>query len=186
MGTSAFDNADRRVSSEWQPGDGALHLFRLSLYMQRIDRLAREILREQGLPALLAWGVALRVMVDCHDAQRPAQTESDDVYDYEGAELEHPTIRTARMTCRGCPEQWDGELHDGRFFYFRYRFGWASLAVGPTLSTVQGHDGRGVLPSGVDALRVQYGGSYSGQFDTPEERTELFDRLLEHIDGAGE
>jgi hypothetical protein len=36
-------------------------------------------------------------------------------------------------TCRARPSQVEGKLVDGRWFYFRYRHGWASLGVGATL-----------------------------------------------------
>jgi hypothetical protein len=45
-------------------------------------------------------------------------------------ELHHPAIAVANQTCHGCPEQWEGQLKDGRHFYFRYRHGSAGLGIG--------------------------------------------------------
>ena len=37
-----------------------------------------------------------------------------------------------RCTCEGCPTQYEGTLKDGRSFYFRYRFNFAYLGIGPS------------------------------------------------------
>jgi len=39
-------------------------------------------------------------------------------------------VKSCRKTCGSCPTQWEGDLHDGRRFYFRYRHGVARLGVG--------------------------------------------------------
>lgn len=38
-------------------------------------------------------------------------------------------VESATMTCSACPTQYEGKLKDGRFFYFRYRFGCAQFGV---------------------------------------------------------
>lgn len=92
-------------------------------------------------------------------------------------ELEHPAIKVARQTCAGCPDQWEGELHDGRHFYFRYRWGIASLALGPTRRDVAGI-ARAEQGSNV-AVSVMRSGDYlSGMFDSDAERGETFRRLF--------
>ncbi len=40
-------------------------------------------------------------------------------------------VKTDEQTCWACPTQWEGTLKDGRSFYFRYRWGTASLGVAP-------------------------------------------------------
>lgn len=185
MGESPFDHADRRLNSDsgGQPGDGVVHLFRLVLYMQHVERVAREIMRLHGLQPLVAWSVALKLMIDHHDAQRPAQTESDIVDEDQGAELDHPAIRTARMTCSACPEQWEGELHDGRFFYFRYRFGRATLALGANRQDVSGVTQLGQC-EGVDVSMLEHGGRYDGSLGSDQVRAEVFARLFDHEHGG--
>lgn len=39
-------------------------------------------------------------------------------------------IKDAVWTCGACPVQIEGELTDGRRFYFRYRHAYATLAAG--------------------------------------------------------
>lgn len=51
------------------------------------------------------------------------------VRDTEGADLELAPITDLRMTCSGCPSQWDG-IMDGRKVYVRYRWGYLSIRVG--------------------------------------------------------
>lgn len=102
--------------------------------------------------------------------------------DDDAADLTHPAIKSARMTCWACPEQWDGELHDGRFFYFRYRWGRATLAIGPDLRSVQGVTGLGQV-TGVDASMLEHGDRLRGCFATDDERSEVFARLFDHEHG---
>lgn len=40
-------------------------------------------------------------------------------------------IINLECTCGACPTQYEGKLEDGRMFYFRYRWGYASLSVSP-------------------------------------------------------
>ena len=35
----------------------------------------------------------------------------------------HKIVKRDALTCRACPTQWEGQLHDGRHFYFRYLCG---------------------------------------------------------------
>lgn len=77
-----------------------------------------------------------------------------------------PEVTTAVMTCVACPVQIEGELHDGRRFYFRYRWGRAGVGIGAT---------------DYDAVRdqrgdVEYGGEFSGDLDQGEELREVFGR----------
>lgn len=41
-------------------------------------------------------------------------------------------IRTSRVTCESAPAQIEGQLDDGRFFYFRARGRYAELGIGAT------------------------------------------------------
>lgn len=38
-------------------------------------------------------------------------------------------IKTSTMTCSACPVQIEGQLEDGRRFYFRYRYARAKLTA---------------------------------------------------------
>jgi hypothetical protein len=98
--------------------------------------------------------------------------------DYPADELEHPAIRTARQTCEGSPDQWEGELHDGRHFYFRYRWGRASLALGPTAKSVAGITGPFPDDPGVWYCVISHGDPMRGSFDSDAERCEVFARLV--------
>lgn len=42
-------------------------------------------------------------------------------------------LRTLYMTCGACPSQWEGTAEDGRAIYVRYRHGYLSAGVGPTM-----------------------------------------------------
>lgn len=44
----------------------------------------------------------------------------------------HPAIASFSQTCGACPEQYEGVLKDGRFFYYRMRFNRAELGIGDT------------------------------------------------------
>lgn len=71
-------------------------------------------------------------------------------------------------TCYGCPMQAEGQLDDGRWFYFRYRWGHATFGVGADL---------------VEAIRdentagMSYGDSYQGVLSS-EEADELLRRTM--------
>lgn len=85
-----------------------------------------------------------------------------------------PLVSEAEMTCAVCPVQYEGKLLDGRWFYFRYRFGWASLAVGPDYDTVMGRQDVGMA----------VGDSLQGFFDADEQRDAVFQELLAMVGGC--
>jgi hypothetical protein len=62
------------------------------------------------------------------------------------------------QTCYACPTQWEGRLTDGRYFYFRYRGGWASLALGDSAGEVAGRCDH----------EMQIGGYFDGSMDDGE------------------
>lgn len=89
--------------------------------------------------------------------------------------LTDPRIDNYTQTGYGCPEQYEGELLTGEFFYFRYRNGYASLYLswyeiphGPIEADV--HTGIGV------------GDSLQGIFDDDEQRNGTFKLLLDELD----
>lgn len=87
--------------------------------------------------------------------------------------LDDPRIAESALTCSACPEQYEGQLRDGRFFYFRYRWGRVRLGVGGTSSdAIRGTDGVQLEAVG-DALQ--------GIFDSPEQRDALFTAMLDAI-----
>lgn len=77
-------------------------------------------------------------------------------------------IRRLTMTCAACPLQYEGELWDGRRLYFRYRFGWARLGVGPDDEAARRDE---------DAAGVQVGDELDGSM-SPELFGAVFFRLL--------
>ncbi len=83
--------------------------------------------------------------------------------------MDHPMIETATQTCFGCPDQWEGTLTSGEHFYFRYRWGWASLGLGDNPQAAS-HD-----PAEAAA---QHGDSLQGVFDSDAERLAVFTTLL--------
>lgn len=99
-------------------------------------------------------------------------------------QLNHPAIRTAVQTCEACPDQWEGELADGRAFYFRYRGGIASLAIGADRDSVAGVCRPGDRPDVALAL-FQHGDGLSGMFANDQERSEVFRRLFMLVPPAG-
>jgi hypothetical protein len=82
--------------------------------------------------------------------------------------IDNPLIAEQHQTCYGCPDQWEGRLLSGEFFYFRYRSGWASLAVG--------HDADAV--SGRQDVGMGHGDGLQGIFESAEARTAVFNKLL--------
>lgn len=80
----------------------------------------------------------------------------------------HPLVREFRQTCFGCPEQYEGRLTDGRWFYFRYRNGWASLAIDNSYDAAMGRQDVG----------TEVGDGLQGIFDSPQQRDEVFAALL--------
>lgn len=67
----------------------------------------------------------------------------------------HPLVASSTRTCYACPEQYEGKLTDGRWFYFRYRNSWAGLAVGENYDDVMGREDAG-MASG-DGLQGIFG-----------------------------
>lgn len=83
--------------------------------------------------------------------------------------MDHPFIAEQRQTCYGCPDQWEGRLVDGRYFYLRYRHGWASLGVGATPDAAVGDRGE---------VGVNHGDGLQGIFDGDDDRAAVFAELL--------
>lgn len=80
-------------------------------------------------------------------------------------------------SCAGCPMQYEGTLVDGRWFYFRYRYGRASLGIGRTLDDAV---------SDTREVGTLYGGDWQGVLDEGEFR-DLFEELAQehHAIGLG-
>lgn len=43
------------------------------------------------------------------------------------------TVKRIEQTCTACPSQWEGVTDDDRAIYIRYRWGWLSVDVAPTI-----------------------------------------------------
>lgn len=82
--------------------------------------------------------------------------------------IDHPLIAEQTQTCWACPEQYEGRLLNGLYFYFRYRNGYAGLACGWVYNNVIG---------GTD-VGMNHGDSLQGVFDSPEDRAAVFTQLL--------
>lgn len=82
---------------------------------------------------------------------------------------ELPFVLTAEQTCSACPEQWEGDLVAGLRFYFRYRWGVASLGVGPD-------EGSAVCDP--HEVRTSYGHKLAGVFEDAHVRDWVFWQLL--------
>lgn len=101
--------------------------------------------------------------------------------------LAHPLIREQKRTCLACPEQYEGTLQDGRFFYFRYRFGTARLSVGLTQdnaiwagSPYRRHHPQ---PAYSKYAVLEIGDDLQGIFDNNEQRDQVFAKLMQQIMG---
>ncbi len=81
--------------------------------------------------------------------------------------LNHPLVSGAEQTGFGCPIQVEGQLVNGRSFYFRYRRGWASLGVGASVD---------LAVDDPDEVGMEYGDSLSGVLGDAEIRS-LFSQL---------
>ena len=58
-------------------------------------------------------------------------------------------IKRIVNTCTACPSQWDAELEDGTFAYFRYRYGTLRCGIGNSeWDAVEGKLGSYVLKIG--------------------------------------
>jgi hypothetical protein len=88
--------------------------------------------------------------------------------------FDDPRVAEATQTCFGCPDQYEGRLHDGREFYFRYRHGSVYLGVGNKVVGAR----RGTLGES----RRSLGDSLQGVFDSPEQRDAMFTLMLDDID----
>lgn len=90
--------------------------------------------------------------------------------------LTDPRIRSQVQTCFACPEQYEGELITGEYFYFRYRYGVASLYLS--------WEGVPRGPEKADAYDSMSVGndSLSGIFESSEERNNTFKALLDRLD----
>lgn len=83
-----------------------------------------------------------------------------------------PRVASSVLTCSVCPEQYEGKLVDGRWFYFRYRSGFAALAIGHDYDAVMGRqDVGGAVGDGLQ-----------GVFDSEEQRDRVFAELLDQIE----
>ncbi len=86
--------------------------------------------------------------------------------------IHHPMINVQDMVTSACPEQWKGLLTDGQWFYFRMRFGRASLALGVFYEQTMGRMDHEVdVCNEFDPMR--------GYFESDQERDETFARLLD-------
>lgn len=85
--------------------------------------------------------------------------------------ISHAAVKNARLTCEACPEQYEGQLTDGRYFYFRYRHGMASLAVASTPTQVAGRidETLDLKPGPMEP---------DGMFTSQEQRDNTFTTLL--------
>lgn len=79
-----------------------------------------------------------------------------------------PRVAQVRQTCTACPEQYEGTLTNGRDFYFRYRAGVASLAVG--------NDPRGRVD-----VSTEHGDGMQGIFASNDDRNHVFTELLDQV-----
>ena len=84
-----------------------------------------------------------------------------------------PEVDSATHSSFACPEVWEGRLTDGRYFYFRYRHGVASLALS-RLSV----DDAAVQPR----KQMDHGDSLRGIFEYSSDRELVFRRLLTEWD----
>lgn len=82
-------------------------------------------------------------------------------------------VSSYTLTCHSAPTQYEGQLHDGRWFYFRYRFARAQLGIADTLNAAVE-----ATVTGPAAVGVQYGDGMAGHVDRQEFK-ELFVRLYD-------
>ncbi len=87
----------------------------------------------------------------------------------------HPDVVSQVQTCMACPDQWEGRLYDGNYFYFRYRGGHAGLGV----SVISVDEAASVNNETYTTLRV--GAPLQGCFDSHEERQQVFGELLQTL-----
>lgn len=86
--------------------------------------------------------------------------------------LSHPMVATSDGGGY-CPVQYEGQLVDGRHFYFRYRGGWAALGFGATADDAV----RDTMGDGSGAS-VSHGDALQGFFEDDADRDAVFAELL--------
>lgn len=84
----------------------------------------------------------------------------------------HPAVATYREITSACPVQCTGQLVTGEWFYFRYRFGRATLGIGGSQEQAN-YDEYAASPF------ILHGDAMQGCFDSDDERDEVFARLYE-------
>lgn len=77
-------------------------------------------------------------------------------------------ILTLDWTCMGCPMQAEGTLTDGRWFYFRYRWGRATFGIGDLIDAAIGDP---------KTVGLDYGDELQGVLGASESE-ELLQRLM--------
>jgi hypothetical protein len=81
-----------------------------------------------------------------------------------------------------CPEQHEGRLRSGEFFYFRYRHGWASVTLGDRPQVYgpprSGMDSPGFLAEEGMSVGSEMQGSF---YDDDELRNRTFTALLDRL-----
>lgn len=85
--------------------------------------------------------------------------------------INHPDVAEQRLTCEACPVQIEGRLTDGRWFYFRYRYGVARLGIAADLP--------GALVSMISSCREIPFGTWLDGVVFGETLNDLFRRLME-------
>jgi hypothetical protein len=85
------------------------------------------------------------------------------------ADLDDYRVDEAWKTGMRNPETYDGRLHDGRWFYYRYRWGYASVGVGPTYEEAVEDEAHGSYQGGV----------FDGQWPDDNTRNMVFRELLD-------
>lgn len=88
------------------------------------------------------------------------------------SQLLNPHIVEQETTCEACPVQLEGRLDDGRYFYFRYRWGRAALGVGETPQAAVNEQRGGC------GEYMEHGDSLQGVFESDEDLNEVFDQVL--------
>lgn len=84
--------------------------------------------------------------------------------------INDPRVATCTMTLPRAPEEYEGQLTDGRWFYFRYRWGHASLGIGRDVDEAVDRS---------DDFTVCEGGENAGQWPDEATRDAVFTRLLD-------
>lgn len=82
----------------------------------------------------------------------------------------HPDVAYYRETTFACPVQIEGRLHSGEWFYFRYRFGCASVGIGGSPEQAN-YD---ALTVGRDQATVRHVDDIDGAFAGTDERDAVF------------